>query len=160
MSASLSPRLERKGAAVPAIAFGITDETFAVAAGVDGGLSSPFLLGLEAAAYVGWLSGSLLGHSLGNLLPGVLQKALGIALYGLFLGILMPEVRRNGKAGIIALAAAAAHLLLVHFQLVPAGWGIILAIVGGALIGMMIFDGDAEGDSDQAEATEGREEPR
>ena len=60
--------------------------------------------------------------------------------------------------GVIALAAAASHLQLVHFRLVPAGWGIILAIVAGSVFGILIFD--AEGDSDRAAAVDGREEPR
>jgi 4-azaleucine resistance transporter AzlC len=160
MSASLFPRLERKGPAVPFIAFGVTDETFAVAATLDGRLSSPLLLGLEAAAYVSWLSGSLLGYSLGNLLPEVLQAALGMALYGLFLGILMPEVRKHGKAGLIALVAAASHLVLKQFRLVPSGWGIILAMILGSVFGVLVFGAEADGDADHAASTEGREKPR
>jgi len=142
MSASLSARMKRPGRLTPLLAFGITDETFAVAASAPAAVSpgAVYLLGLEAAAYVGWLSGTVLGHALGAVLPPVLQGALGMGLYGLFIGILVPEARRSRRAALVACVSAAIHWLLRHFGVMPPGWSIIAAIAAGAAFGAALGD--------------------
>jgi len=138
MSAALSARMKRVGKLAPLVAFGITDETFAVAATEPTAPTPTFLLGLEAAAYVGWLSGTALGHALGGVLPRILQGALGMGLYGLFIGILVPEVRRSWRAAAVAAVSAGIHWLLRHFAVMPPGWSIIAAIVAGAAFGVIL----------------------
>ena len=61
MSASLSAKIGGRARLLPVVAFGITDETFAVASSEKGELASDFLIGLESMAYFSWVSGTAVG---------------------------------------------------------------------------------------------------
>ena len=113
MSLSLSQKLDEKtgtGARL-ALAFGITDEIFAVAAGRPGELSRHFLYGLIFLPFLGWSAGTLLGGIAGNILPPRLCSALGLAIYGMFFAIIIPPARKSRiLAGLIAISFAASYL--------------------------------------------------
>ncbi|MGE5606067.1 MAG: AzlC family ABC transporter permease, partial [Bacteroidota bacterium] len=70
MSASLAAKIAAPDKRwLPAVAFGVTDETFAVSATNYGPLGIPFLLALEGTAYLGWVGGTLMGYLAGSILP-------------------------------------------------------------------------------------------
>jgi 4-azaleucine resistance transporter AzlC len=140
MSASLSSKLERGARVLPIVAFGITDETFAIASTRNDRLSTSFLIGLESTAYFGWIAGTVVGHNLGRVLPDAIQRSLGIALYALFIAILVPAVKRSCRAAVIALLSAGCHVLLSQIGVVSSGWNIIIAILVGAAVGTLIFN--------------------
>lgn len=92
MSLSLSQRLE-PGIGLGkrmAIAFGITDEIFAVAIQKESLLGGKYLAGLILSSYSGWVGGTVLGALASSLLPASLLSALGIALYAMFIAIIIP----------------------------------------------------------------------
>lgn len=69
MSAALSARWAERGSGrLALIAFGITDETLALAATREEKLTFPFLLALEGTAYLAWVLGTAAGHRLGDVL--------------------------------------------------------------------------------------------
>ena len=140
MSASLSSKLEKGSRFLPVVAFAITDETFAIASTREHKLSSGYLIGLESMAYTSWITGTAVGHTLGRVLPDAIQRSLGIALYALFIAILVPAVKRSFRAAVIALLSAGFHVLASALQLVSSGWNIIFAILAGAVIGSLIFN--------------------
>jgi 4-azaleucine resistance transporter AzlC len=152
MSASLSSKLEEKPRFLPLIAFGITDETFAIASTREHELSSGFLIGLESMAYSSWITGTAIGHTLGRVLPQAIQRSLGIALYALFIAILVPAAKRSFRAVVIALLSAGVHVLASELRLVSSGWNIIIAILVGAAIGSLLFSEPAVGESNGAGA--------
>lgn len=130
MSATVASQMEaKKKWLLPLVAFGITDETFAVAATAGGKLNHDYLIPLEVTAYSGWLSGTICGFLVGAALPEVLQKSMEIGLYAMFVAILLPSVRKNIWAGILAVAAALVHTWLAWVKAFPSGWNIIVAIV-------------------------------
>ena len=140
MSASLSSKLQEKSRFLPVIAFGITDETFAVASTREQKLSSGFLIGLESVVYSSWIAGTAVGHTLGRVLPHAIQRSLGIALYALFIAILVPAVKRSYTAAVIALLSAGCHVLLSEIRILSSGWNIIIAILFGAAVGSLLFN--------------------
>lgn len=77
------------------IAFCNTDEIFAVASGREGTVGRHYMRGLALTPYLGWSSGTILGAVAGNLLPSVVSNALGIAIYGMFIAIVVPVAKRN-----------------------------------------------------------------
>ncbi len=97
MSVSLSQKLD------PAVrlcdrfvvAFVNTDEVFAVASSRPGTLTAPYMYGLILTPYVGWSFGTLIGALAGNILPAALVSALGIAIYGMFLAIVIPAAKQS-----------------------------------------------------------------
>ena len=77
------------------MAFGITDEIFGVTAAQKGKVSPWYSYGVMAVAIPGWTLGTALGAVSGNLLPGFITSALGIALYGMFVAVIVPPAKEN-----------------------------------------------------------------
>ncbi|HDQ14703.1 MAG TPA: branched-chain amino acid ABC transporter permease [Sediminispirochaeta sp.] len=113
-------------------AFGITDEVFAVSAVREGRLSSPFLFGVAGMAYSSWVLNSGLGFVAGSLLPEAVQAGMSIALYAMFIGLLIPSVRKHRRALFLALTAGG--LNYGFGQIMASGWAIIGATVGAVLL--------------------------
>ena len=99
------------------ISFGNTDEIFAVASGQPGSVGKKYFLGLMSMPYCGWALGTLLGAAAGNILPASVRAALGIAIYGMFLAIIVPVAREKRPVLLVVLAAAA---LSCAFYWIPA----------------------------------------
>ena len=71
------------------------DEIFAVASSQPGKVGHWYLYGLMIAPYLGWSVGTILGAVAGTLLPVFLRNALGIAIFGMFLAIILPPARKE-----------------------------------------------------------------
>lgn len=109
MSCALAQKLARD---VPfwhrfLIAFGVTDEIFAVSVASPRPLRPAYSYGLIAISWPGWAGGSLLGVLAGDLLPSALTAALAMALYAMFVAIVVPAARADRRVLGAALAAAA-----------------------------------------------------
>lgn len=125
------------------LAFGITDETFTVAALRREAVLSPyFVLGLNTIAFFAWNAGTWIGLFFSNGLPPVLQSSMGIALYAMFIGLLIPSCKRSRPALTVALLAAGIHTLIRWLPAaagISGGWGIILATLISAGMGAYLF---------------------
>ena len=78
------------------IAFGVTDEIFGVSSAYEKENIPPaYCYGLIAAAWPGWVLGTALGCISGDILPPSVLSALGVALYGMFIAIIMPPTKKN-----------------------------------------------------------------
>lgn len=134
MSLSLSQKVESKMTNLErwVLAFGITDEIFAVAMQQREEINAKYLSGLIATPYVGWALGTLLGATATGLLPDSLRNALGIAIYGMFIAIIIPPAC---KAKPIAMVVLLSTALSCCFQWLPflnqisTGWVIIICAV-------------------------------
>jgi 4-azaleucine resistance transporter AzlC len=123
------------------MAYCITDEVFALASMEPEDVSFPFFGGLMLTPILGWTSGTLLGAIASNLLSPMLQGCMGIALYCMFIAIIIPPARKSRK---VALAVVIAAALSCIFKYVPGintlstvgggGWAIITAAILGAAI--------------------------
>ena len=119
---------------------GVTDEIFGVSVSVGGRLSPFYFYGLVMAAWPGWAFGTLLGVVAGNVMPASLLSALGVALYGMFIAIIVPPSRKNGViAGLVALSMLASALFgwLPGLREMSAGFKVIVLTV--ALAGLAAF---------------------
>ncbi|MFR8643955.1 MAG: AzlC family ABC transporter permease, partial [Monoglobus pectinilyticus] len=87
------------------IAFGITDEIFAVSTTKPAQLGPKYMYGLMTIPYIGWALGTLVGAAAGMLLPESIRSALGIAIYGMFIAIVVPPAKDN-KAVLYVLLGA------------------------------------------------------
>lgn len=140
MSLSLSQKIEQKMNTIERmiISFGITDETFSLAAIQEGTLTFRFMLGFILIPIIGWSSGTFVGETLMNLLPQAIQDAMGIALYGMFLAIIVPATSRSRKIGKVVLISALVSILFYYvplFQFLSSGMKLILATLSGAVYG-------------------------
>ena len=144
MSLSLSQRLDA-GMTTPwraLLAFGNTDEIFAVASSQPGEIGRAYLTGLICLPYVGWAGGTLLGAAAGALLPALLTDALGIAIYGMFLAVILPPARSRRSVRLVVVAAAVMSCILRYapaFSSISGGFSIVLCAVSAAALGAWRF---------------------
>lgn len=126
------------------LSLGLTDETFAVSAlhpeEAKRAKGSWFYLGLFLTAYLSWIFGSFLGGVLGEVIPEKLSQSMGIALYAMFIGLLVPSVKKNLKVGLIAIIAMFINLLCSQFM--SDGWAIVLATIIGGYSGVYLLKED------------------
>lgn len=140
MSASLSTKIiKTRKNLIPLIAFGITDETFSVLAMKDGEISMLYSFIVNTTAYCAWVGGTVLGYLAGSVLPESIQSSMGIALYSMFIAILVPAMKKSTQTIILALSAGLVHTFLNHINLIPQGWNLIASIILVSLLGVFIF---------------------
>lgn len=144
MSLSLSQRLDGSMTTLHRLLFSFanTDEIFAVASSQPEKVGRAYLYGLMSTPYVGWTLGTLLGAVAGQVLPAFVRTALGIAIYGMFLAIILPPARREKPVRLVVLLAVALSLC---FRFIPflsgvsGGFAIILCAVIASSAGALIF---------------------
>ncbi|PKR78250.1 branched-chain amino acid transporter AzlC [Halalkalibacillus sediminis] len=125
------------------LSLGLTDETFAVSSlhadEVKKENSTYFYLSLILVAYFSWVSGSFLGAILGEALPPTLSESMGIALYAMFIGLLIPSVKKEWRIGLIALTAMVLNFYFIEVIELAQGWAIVLATILGSLLGIPLL---------------------
>jgi len=144
MSLSLSQKL---GEAVGikerlVIAFANTDEIFAVAMGHVKELTFGYMIGLQLLPIAGWTGGTLFGAIASGLLPKSISSALSLALYGMFVAIVMPVAKKSRPVAIVALVAAVISCVLYYvpiFKFISTGIAIIISTVAASVIGAIFF---------------------
>lgn len=122
--------------------FANTDEVFAVASGQPGKVGKSYLFGLMVLPWIGWSLGTLLGSVAGTLLPEFVRNALGIALYGMFLAIILPPAREKKPVRFVVAIAVVLSLgfhYLPVLKAVSGGFAIILCAVTAAALGAWLF---------------------
>ena len=77
------------------IGYDVTDELFGITIARQGPLNPWYTYGAILLAAPAWASGTALGIIAGNLLPLRAVSALSVALYGMFLAIIIPPARKS-----------------------------------------------------------------
>lgn len=145
MSATLSQKIESKTTKLwgALLSFGVTDETFAVSVlQKDEPLSRHFVLGLNTIAFSAWNAGTWLGAFFAAGLPEIIKASMGFALYAMFIGLLIPHVKKSKPALTVAAIAIIINSLLywsADFWGFSSGFSIILSTVISAAIGAKLY---------------------
>lgn len=133
MSFSLAQKLEQgKTRHRYLMAYSVTDEIFALDASFKGSLPPAYHYGITSAAVPGWVLGTLAGAVSGNILPAFAISALGIAIYGMFLAIIIPPAKKNRTILLVVLMAMTVSFLfsvLPVLRKVTSGFVIIITTV-------------------------------
>ena len=143
MSISISQKTDSKfkGIYRMILGFMMTDEIFAVASKEET-VKRSFFAGLSTLPYIGWSLGTLLGAVLGNILPASLMSALSLALYGMFVAIFVPDMKKSRAVFIVVILAC---FLSTMFYTLPvlkrlsSGLAISLCAVIASVFGAIIF---------------------
>ncbi len=131
MSLSVSQKMKKSVTLLQrmAIAFGITDEIFAISVQRDKKLSAAYMAGLILTPLIGWVGGTTVGAVATSFMPTIISEAMGISLYAMFIAIVMPPARNDKK---VLLAVVLSVVLSLVFNYVPlfkglgSGWIIII----------------------------------
>lgn len=89
------------------VGYDVTDELFGLAISYDGWLDPYYMYGAILVAAPSWAVGTSLGVVMGNLLPARVVSALSVALYGMFLAIIIPPARKNKVVAVLVLLSFA-----------------------------------------------------
>lgn len=144
MSLSLSQRLDKDISVLQrmVISFGNTDEIFGVCIRQKEPLTMRYMMGIILCSYSGWNAGTVLGVLVSSALPAMIRTALGIALYAMFIAIIIPPARDSKPVMKVVLLSV---LLSCIFRFVPviqglgSGWIIIICGVISAGLGAYFF---------------------
>lgn len=77
------------------MAFDITDEVFAISIARPGFLNPYYTYGAMTTTMPLWAIGTALGVMAGNMLPNRLVSAFSVALYGMFLAVIIPPAKKD-----------------------------------------------------------------
>lgn len=149
MSISLSQKVDShfKGLSRWFLGFGNTDEIFAVAMGAKEQVSRSYFGGLMVLPWVGWSLGTALGGICGDLLPARVTTALGVALYGMFIAVVVPKLREDHKVipvVLIAILLSCCFTYIPGLNKIPAGYTITVCCVLSSLVGAIFWPIDME----------------
>jgi predicted branched-subunit amino acid permease len=139
------------------ISFVNTDEVFAVSSGQSGAVGKRYMYGLILTPYLGWSIGTLIGAVAGNILPEIVISALGIAIYGMFVAIVIPVAKKERS---VALCVALAIALSCIFTYVPfinkisSGFAIIICTIVASTIFALVAPLPPENNMEEVSAND------
>lgn len=144
MSLSLSQKIDEKMSYPKrmCISYGITDEIFAVAAQRPVAVTASYMAGLILLPVVGWTGGTFAGGAVTGLLPESVSSALGIALYGMFIAIVIPVARYQKAVMFTVILAVVLSLCVTYipiFSVISGGWGIIIITIAASGAAALLF---------------------
>ena len=120
--------------------FGVTDETFAIFTTEPEEKSDGyFMLGLISISYGSWVAGALIGVLLQRAMPDSLSRSFGIALYALFIALIVPDIKKSLRLFLTVLMTVAINTGLSF--LIEKSWAVIIATLLGAVLGTLLFEG-------------------
>lgn len=131
------------------LGFMMTDEIFAVATQEES-VSRSFFAGLATLPYIGWALGTLFGAILGSILPERLMSALSLAIYGMFVAIVVPEMKKSRPVVLVVILAIALSCLFYYvpfLSTISSGITITVVAIASAVIGSLLFPVADEADT-------------
>ncbi len=87
------------------IGFDLTDELFGIAVAYPGYIKPSYMYGAFTVALPMWALGTMCGIVVGNILPEVVTTALSVAIYGMFLAVVIPPCRKNKAVTAVVLSS-------------------------------------------------------
>lgn len=147
MSTALSQKLDSKMSLLKRmlLSFGVTDETFSVASVEVETVTFRYFMGLISIPYIGWALGTLLGSLMDNLLNPAMQSAASIALYCMFIALVLPPSKHHKDIRLVVILTIIIRLIMTftpYLNAISSGYSIILSACIAALIGAMIYKED------------------
>ncbi len=118
MSCSLSQKISPETAFVHRffVGFGITDEIFGISIAQKGFLNPFYNYGAVLVALPLWSLGTALGIFAGNILPNIVVESLSVALYGMFIAIIIPAAKKDMT---VLVAVIVSFALSFSFSVLP-----------------------------------------
>jgi predicted branched-subunit amino acid permease len=107
MSAALSQRFSPETPLIhrALVGFGITDEIFGLGIARPEWIVPAYMYSAFLLAELFWSSGTAIGIVAGNILPASVVSALSVAIYGMFLAIIIPPARKERIVGVLVLVS-------------------------------------------------------
>lgn len=119
--------------------FGVTDESFAIFVLMKESSIWTYL-GLITVTFSSWVAGAAIGVAISGFLPLIIANSFNIALYALFVAIIVPGIKRNKRIGLLVIMTAILNFVLQLF--IDSSASLIIATILGAFIGVHLVNDD------------------
>ena len=136
----------------------ITDEIFGITIARPGIPTPYYTFGALVTAVPLWAIGTALGISMGNILPARIVSALSVALFGMFIAVIIPPAKKDKAVGAAVLVSFACSYTAVRApwisSLSQGNRTILLTVVISAVFALLFprtEDITAEGGSPDAD---------
>jgi len=132
-----------------ALSFAITDEVFAVSMQRKKKLTAEYLAGLMLTPPIGWTGGTIVGALATSVMPPSISSALGIALYAMFIAIILPPARTDKKIMLTVIMAVAASCIFTYAPIlrdISSGWTIIIITLAVSALAASLFPVEEDGE--------------
>ena len=144
MSAALTIKLspQEKTSIRMLMGIGVTDEIFGISVSQRTPISPLYNLGAMSVACPGWVLGTALGGIMGEILPPVVTASLSIALYAMFLAIIIPPARENKVVAVLVLLSALLSFLFTKISLlsgISTGMKVIILTIALSALAAYFF---------------------
>ena len=113
-----------------------TDESFAMFSLMDESSIWTYV-GLSLTSWLSWILGAAIGVFVLDLLPVIVTNSFNISLYALFVAILIPNVKKNYRIGLLVIITGIMNIIL---QTIIGNWSIIVSTLLGAVIGVYLIN--------------------
>lgn len=143
MGMSVMPKLKR----IPVkwnllLFFGLTDETFAIISlKNEEEINKFYVAGLNFTSFLAWVIGTLLGSFFIQFIPSYIRSSMIIAIYGLFIGLLVPAVKKESKGLVIAILGMTFNYIFNNI-INLGGWSLVLSTVLAGAFGIILYKGE------------------
>lgn len=128
----------------------ITDEIFGATIARAGVPTPWFTFGAITAAVPMWAAGTAAGISMGNILPDNVVSALSVALFGMFLAVIVPQSRKDRRvlaAVAVSFACSYAAVTIPAMEALSPGTRTIILTVSISALFSLIFPHPEDGDT-------------
>lgn len=135
------------------IAAGISDEIFGVSIAYPEKLNPFYSYGVMSLAIPGWTLGTFLGTISGNILPDRIMSALNVALYGMFIAVIVPPAKTNKVLAVLIMISMLISYIVTKIPLISgisSGFKIIILTVVIAGIAAALFPVQAKEEENNA----------
>lgn len=126
----------------------ITDEVFALSITQPHPLSPFFSYGVMCSTIPFWAAGTALGIMFGNILPAAIVKALSIALYAMFVAVVIPPCKSDKRLIIVVSVSMVLSFLFANLpyvsKLSEGNRIIILTIILGCIFAFVFPHNEEE----------------
>ncbi|MBE5939625.1 MAG: AzlC family ABC transporter permease [Lachnospiraceae bacterium] len=124
------------------IAYDVTDEIFGISIAAPGYLNPFYSYGAMTVALPGWALGTGFGVICGNIMPARLLVALSVALYGMFIAVVIPPTKKNKVLAAvvpISMIVSAIFTFAPVLKEIDSGYRTIILTIVISLIAALLF---------------------
>ena len=93
--------------------------------------------------YLSWIFGTVLGTVASNILPQIVADSFGIALYALFIALIVPNVKKGMWLFVTVVLTAIINTILIFAVKLDTSWSVIISTLVGAALGVFIVKDSA-----------------
>ena len=90
-----------------------------------------------------------MGYFLGDFLPQNLKVAFSVGLLGLFVALLVPNVKKHLVTVRVVIVTAIIYSIIYYTKMFPLGWDIVFSIILSSIAGIFLIGNETLEDKEE-----------